>query len=147
MKIIVNRGFDKVTTSIIVFKNSQKIVTCPMEQDSCEFDTKEGDQIVIKLGFSIFYKLTIAAFTCSDVDNMFYIHPTAFFNKWILANYMMFPGLFLLFYVIQKMTESDLLYNYAYAGFTVLWAFSIMSMGFFQYYPCFHKRVFKIEKF
>lgn len=146
MKIIVNRGFDKVITSIIVFKNSQKIVTCPMEQDSCEFDAKEGDQIVIKLGFSNFYKLTIATFTYSEVDNIFYIHPMTFFKRWILANYMMFPGLFLLFYVIQKMIESDL-YNYAYAGFTVLWAFSIMSMGFFQYYPCIRKRIFKVEKF
>lgn len=146
MKIIVNRGFDKVTTSIIIFKNSQKIVTCLMEQDFCEFDAKEGDQIVIKLGFSNFYKLTIATFTYSEVNNIFYIHPMTFFKRWILANYMMFPGLFLLFYVIQKMIESDL-YNYAYAGFTVLWAFSIMSMGFFQYYPCTRKRIFKVEKF
>lgn len=145
MKIIVNRGFDKVMTSIIVFKNSQKIATCPMGQDSCDVDAKERDQIIIKLGFSIFYKLTIANFTCSDVDNIFYIHPTAFFNRWILTNYMLFPGLFLLFFVTQKMIESAL-FNYTYTGFTVLWAFSTMSMAFLQYYPYMRKKIFKVEK-
>lgn len=146
MKIIVNRGFDKIITKIVISKNKKEIMICPIKQDYCTFDAKEGDQIVIKLRFLGGLTLPIASFNCHKTDNTFYISPTSLFKRWILVNYMIFPGIYLLLYVIQKAMIGLNLYNWFYTSIVAMWALSLICMGFCQYVKFMRQRMFKLEK-
>lgn len=145
MKIIVNRGFDKIFTRILVFKNTQEIISYPSKRDHCEFETKEGDRIFVKLKYPSTFTFTIASIDCNGYNDTFYICPTRLFKKWALMNYMLLPGVCLLFYVLQKTNLSDL-YNCFFAGLMVLWALSLVCMGFCKYIPFMRKKMFNSIK-
>lgn len=141
LKIIINRGFNNVFTSIIVYKNGQKIKTLPMHQECCEFDAELGDQIIVRLGHP---NLVIASFVCRTNSDTYYIHPKDLFMKWTFLNYMLFPGLFLLFFVLQRAIDLAS-YNWFYASFTVLWALSMLCLALCKYIPTIKQRIFTFE--
>lgn len=145
MKLIVNRGFDKIFTRIIVFKNTEKILSCPMKQDYCEFEAKEGERIIVKLKYPDSFTFTIASIDCNGNNDTFYISPTRLFKNWSLVNYMILPGFCFLFYVLQKTTVSDV-YSCFFTGLMVLWALLLICMGFGLYIPFMHKKMFKLIK-
>lgn len=145
MKIIVNRGFDKIFTRIILSKNTQEIISCPTKRDYCEFETKEGDRISVKLRYSNAFTCTIASIDSDGANETFYICPTSLFNIWTLINYRLLPGFCLLFYILQKTTLSDL-YSWFFAGLMALLALSLICMGFCQYIPFMRKRMFSSIK-
>lgn len=145
MRIIVNRGFDKTFTRIVVFSNNQKIVDCPIKQDYCEFESKKGERFLVKLRYSSRFAFTIASICCHDHNDTLYITPVKMFKVWMLINYMMFPCGFLLFYILQKTNVSDL-YDSCFTGLVVLWALSLIFMGFSHYIPWIRKKMFKTIK-
>ncbi|MDD7461907.1 MAG: hypothetical protein PUK67_05475 [Prevotellaceae bacterium] len=145
MKIIVNRGFDKIFTRMIISKSNKETICCPAKQDYCDFDTKTGERIVVKLGYPGTSTFPIASIVCEGYDDSFYICPTKLFKNWAIANYMMLPGLCLLFYILEKATTTDL-YDYIFAGCMALWALSLICMGFCQYFPFIQKKMFKTIK-
>lgn len=145
MKIIVNRGFDKTFTRIVVVRDKQTILDCPIERDCCEFEAKEGECFLVKLLSFCTFMLPIATIDCNGVDDIFYISPTRLFQKWTILNYMILPGLLLLFFVLQKTRQTNL-YNWECTGIIVFWALSLICMGCCQYIPFFRKRMFKINK-
>ena len=144
MKIIVNRGIGKTLTRILVFKNSESIMDCPIKKDYCEFDAKEGDQIVIKLKSLDTFTLTIASFVYHEGKDTFYVGPTMVCKSWELANYRIFPYFCLLFLTFRVAIESDT-YERFCASMIVLTALSLMCLQFCILIPFMQKRLFKLE--
>lgn len=140
MKIIVNRGFSNILTRIIVFKNSQIVMVCPHKKDYCEFDAKEGDEIVVKLKSHD----TIASFVYHEGNDTFYIGPTTMCRRWELANFKIFPFLSLFFIILSASIKSDA-YEWFCVGTIVLLALSLLT-----FYSCMRnlsmqKRLFKVD--
>lgn len=145
MRIIVNRGFDKTFTRIVVFGNRQEIASCPIKQDYCEFESMVGKRFLVKLRYPSSFTFTIASICCNDHNDTFYITPVKMFKVWTIINYMILPGIFLLFYILQKTNVSDL-YDSCFTGLVVLWALSLIFMGFCHYIPWMRKKMFKTIK-
>lgn len=93
MKIIVNRGFDNMLTSIVVFKNGQLAIACSVQKDFCEIDAKEGDRIEVKLIAHGMISQRLAAFTYQEGKDTVYIRPTILCKRWEMANYRVLPYL------------------------------------------------------
>ncbi len=77
MKIIVNKGFEHLLYSIIVYKNCEKISESS-NKEYCVFDADEGDVVDVKLKAFDMSHFTIASFKCEGNDDTVYIHPTKF---------------------------------------------------------------------
>ena len=86
MKIIVNRGFDNMLTSIVVFKNGHPAIACPIQKDFCEMDAKEGDRIEVKLIAHGMISQRFAAFTYQEGKDTVYLRPTMMCKRWEMAN-------------------------------------------------------------
>lgn len=125
MKIIVNRGFERFLTRVVVFKNAQEIVACPIKKDYCEFSAKEGDQIVIKLKSLGASALTVACFDYHEWKDTFYVGPTMLCKIWELFNFKILPYICLLLLAIGAAIESDT-YSWFCAGMIVLTALSLI---------------------
>lgn len=145
MKIIVNRGLNNIFTRIIVTNNTKEITSCPTSKDYCEFDAKIGESFFVKLRNPNTSTFTIASIDCKGLNDTFYICPTRLFKNWILVNYMILPGICLLFYILQKATVSDF-YDLFLAGSMALWALSLICIEFCQYVPFMRKKQFNIIK-
>lgn len=145
MKVIVNRGFDKTFTRIVVLKNGQEVKTCAIDRDYCTFDVAPTDRIEIKLKYLGDRSFAIAAADCSrgETDTV-YVSPSRQFRRWTAANYKMFPCLFLLFFVLQKAVASDA-FGWTFAGVVFLWALSLVGMSSSVYFPLIRRRMFKAE--
>ena len=102
MKIIVNRGFDNMLTSIVVFKNGQPAIACPIQKDFCEMDAKEGDRIEIKLIAHGMISQRLAAFTYQEDKDTIYIQPTLLCKRWEVASYRVLPYFSLFFVVLHQ---------------------------------------------
>lgn len=144
MKFIVNRGFNNTFSRIVVFKNAQRIMVCPMRKDYCEFDAKEGDNIVIKLKYLDTYTMTIASFAYHEGKEIFYAHPTKMCKLWELANFKILPYLSLLFLVLQTTIKSDA-YDWFCAGIIVLTALSLLCFQYSMLISYMRKRLFKVD--
>lgn len=102
MKIIVNRGFDKLFARIVIGKDAQKTISCPTQQDYYDLDTKKGEQIVVKLRYPSTFTYTIASIDADDDNQVYYICPTGLFKKWTALNYMLLPGICLLLFILEN---------------------------------------------
>lgn len=126
MKIIVNRGFENMLTSIVVFKNGQPAIACSVQKDFCEIDAKEGDRIEVKLIALGMISQRLAAFTYQEDKDTVYIRPTMLYKRWEMANYRVLPYLSLLLLVLQSVTTSAAC-KWLCAGVLVLTALSLLS--------------------
>ena len=126
MKIIVNRGFENMLASIVVFKNGQPAIACSVQKDFCEMDAKEGDRIEVKLIAHGMISQRLAAFTYQEGKDTVYIRPTMLCKRWERANYQVLPYLCLLLLVLQSVTTSAAC-EWLCAGLLVLTALSLMS--------------------
>lgn len=144
MKIIINRGFEKILTKIVVFKNGQEIIVCPAKKDYCELDAKEGDQIVIKLNSINTFVLTVASFTYHEGNDVFYISPTKAYKIWELLNFKIFPYLSLLFLAFTVVIESDM-YKWFCIGMIVLTALSFICLQTCMMTSFMEKKWFKLN--
>lgn len=142
MKIIVNRGFDKSLMKITIYKNGQEKAFIPRMKDYCELGAKEGDKIDIKIRQG--GNFTIASFNCHNAYETLYISPTKPLRRWTEANYRIFPAFFLLFFVLKTGIKSDVLDLYG-AATAVLWALSLICMGFSIYFPSIRKEMYYVE--
>lgn len=143
MKIIVNRGFDKIFARIIISNDKQEIISLAAKQDYCDLYTTKEERIFVKLRFLSTFTYTIALINSDGQDNVFYICPTNLFRIWIILNYMSLPGICLLFYVLKITTAADL-YDIFFAGLMALWAVSLVCMGFCQYFALIRKKMFQL---
>ncbi|WP_315570968.1 hypothetical protein [Alloprevotella tannerae] len=143
MKIIVNRGFDNMLTSIVVFKNGQPAIACPIQKDFCEMDAKEGDRIEVKLIALGMIAQRLAAFTYQEGKDTVYIRPTILCKRWEMANYRVLPYLSLLLLVLQSVTTSAAC-KWLCAGFLVLTALSWLSFQGCKSNPSMRSRLFTL---
>ena len=143
MKIIVNRGFDNMLTSIVVFKNGQPAIACPIQKDFCEIDAKEGDRIEIKLKALGMISQRLAAFTYQEGKDTVYIRPTMLCRRWEIANYRVLPYFSLLFVVLQAVIKS-VAYGWFCAGILVLTALSLMGLEVCKSIPSMRSRLFTL---
>lgn len=144
MIIIVNRGFDKFLSKIVISKNSRETTTCPVTQDCCKIDTREGDQIAVKLKFYGCLALTIASAVCHDRNKTLYICPTTLFKAWTFVNYNVFMCLFLLFFILEKAISTNE-FLVVQTALVVAWALSLMSMGFCHNCKTVRKKMFSLQ--
>ena len=144
MKIIVNRGFDKALTRIVVYKNGQKAAVSTMEGDCCEVSAKEGDKILVKLGFLDTSMLTIASFACHGEHEIYYVSPTAMYRRWEVANYKLLPSFCALFFLLKIGLRSDTL-EWLFVGMIFLTVLSLISLQLCSLIPVVRKRMFQIE--
>lgn len=143
MKIIVNRGFDNMLTSIVVFKNGQPAIACPIQKDFCEMDAKEGDRIEIKLIAHGMISQRLAAFTYQEDKDTIYIQPTLLCKRWEVASYRVLPYLSLFFVVLQAVIKS-VAYGWFCAGILVLTALSLMGLEVCKSIPSMRSRLFTL---
>ena len=126
MKIIVNRGFENMLTSIVVFKNGQLAIACSVQKDFCEIDAKEGDRIEVKLIALGMISQRLVSFNFQEGKDTVYIRPTMLCKRWEMANYRALPYLSLLLLVLQSVTTSAAC-KWLCAGVLVLTALSLLS--------------------
>lgn len=143
MKIIVNRGFDNMLTSIVVFKNGQPAIACPIQKDFCEMDAKEGDRIEVKLIAHGMISQRLAAFTYQEGKDTVYIRPTILCKRWEMANYRVLPYFSLFFVVLQAVIKS-VAYGWFCAGILVLTALSLMGLEVCKSIPSMRSRLFTL---
>ncbi len=126
MKIIVNRGFENMLANVVIFKNARPIIACPIQNDFCEMDAKEGDHIEVKLIALGMISQRLAAFTYQEGKDTVYIWPTLLCKRWEVASYRVLPYFSLLFVVLQAVTTSAAC-KWLCAGVLVLTALSLLS--------------------
>lgn len=126
MKIVVNRGFENMLTSIVVFKNGQLAIACSVQKDFCEIDAKEGDRIEVKLIALGMISQRLVSFNFQEGKDTVYIRPTMLCKRWEMANYRVLPYLSLLFLVLQSVTTSAAC-KWLCTGVLVLTALSLLS--------------------
>ena len=143
MKIIANRGFDNMLTSIVVFKNGQPAIACPIQKDFCEMDAKEGDRIEIKLIAHGMISQRLAAFTYQEDKDTIYIQPTLLCKRWEVASYRVLPYFSLFFVVLQAVIKS-VAYGWFCAGILVLTALSLMGLEVCKSIPSMRSRLFTL---
>ena len=143
MKIIVNRGFDNMLTSIVVFKNGHPAIACPIQKDFCEMDAKEGDRIEVKLIAHGMISQRLAAFTYQEGKDTVYIRPTILCKRWEMANYRVLPYFSLFFVVLQAVIKS-VAYGWFCAGILVLTALSLMGLEVCKSIPSMRSRLFTL---
>ncbi|WP_454891336.1 hypothetical protein [Alloprevotella tannerae] len=143
MKIIVNRGFENMLTSIVVFKNGQLAIACSVQKDFCEIDAKEGDRIEIKLKALGMISQTLVAFTYQEDKDTIYIQPTLLCKRWEVASYRVLPYFSLLFVVLQAVIKS-VAYGWFCAGILVLTALSLMGLEVCKSIPSMRSRLFTL---
>jgi len=143
MKIIVNRGFENMLTSIVVFKNGQPAIACSVQKDFCEIDAKEGDRIEVKLIALGMISQRLAAFTYQEGKDTVYIRPTMLCRRWEIANYRVLPYFSLLFVVLQAVIKS-VAYGWFCAGILVLTALSLMGLEVCKSIPSMRSRLFTL---
>ena len=85
MKIIVNRGFDKLFARIVIGKDAQKTISCPTQQDYYDLDTKKGEQIVVKLRYPSTFTYTIASMFIT-------FHPENSCTRFVRPHFCRFNG-------------------------------------------------------
>jgi hypothetical protein len=145
MKIIVNRGIDKILTKIVVLKNAQEIVVCPIKQDYCVLEVNEGDQIVIKLRFLDNSTLTVASFAYQEGKDIFYISPTLISRRIELAIFKILPCFCALFYVAKTALKSNTV-EWIFTGSIVLTVFALLLHQICMLIPFIRKKLFTLEK-
>lgn len=143
MKIVVNRGFENMLTSIVVFKNGQPAIACSVQKDFCEMDAKEGDRIEVKLIALGMISQRLAAFTYQEGKDTVYIRPTMLCKRWEMANYRVLPYFSLLFVVLQAVIKS-VAYGWFCAGILVLTALSLMGLEVCKSIPSMRSRLFTL---
>ena len=143
MKIIVNRGFNKIFSRIIILKNSQEIIVCSSIKDYYEIDAKKGDRIVVKLKAFSTFTSQIANFVCNDEYDTYYICPTIVLRGWELLNFKVLPYFSLLFLVLKISIMSEL-YIFFCTGMILLTALSLMSLQFCMLIPALQVKLFKL---
>ena len=143
MKIIVNRGFENMLASVVIFKNARPIVACPIQKDFCEMDAKEGDHIEVKLIALGMILRRLAAFTYQEGKDTVYIRPTMLCKRWEVANYRVLPYFSLLFVVLQAVIKS-VAYGWFCAGILVLTALSLMCFEVCKSIPSMRSRLFTL---
>ena len=143
MKIIVNRGFENMLTSIVVFKNGQPAIACSVQKDFCEIDAKEGDRIEVKLIALGMISQRLAAFTYQEGKDTVYIRPTMLCRRWEIANYRVLHYFSLLFDVLQAVIKS-VAYGWFCAGILVLTALSLMGLEVCKSIPSMRSRLFTL---
>lgn len=143
MKIIVNRGFENMLTSIVVFKNGQLAIACPIQKDFCEMDAKEGDRIEVKLIALGMISQRLVSFNFQEGKDTVYIRPTMLCKRWEMANYRVLPYLSLLLLVLQSVTTSAAC-KWLCAGVLVLTALSLLSFPACKSNPSMRSRLFTL---
>src|SRR5574344_1378769 len=101
MKIIVNRGFDKIFARIIISNDKQEIIRLSAKQDYCDLYTTKEERIFVKLRFHSTCTYTIASINSDGQDNVFYICPTNLFRILRILPCLTLSGIWLLFYVLK----------------------------------------------
>ncbi len=143
MKIVVNRGFENMLASVVIFKNARPIIACPIQKDFCEMDAKEGDHIEVKLIALGMILRRLAAFTYQEGKDTVYIRPTMLCKSWERANYRVLPYFSLLFVVLQAVIKS-VAYGWFCAGILVLTALSLMGLEVCKSIPSMRSRLFTL---
>lgn len=143
MRIIINRGLSNIFTKIVVFKNGQEMVDCPIKKDCCELDAKIGDQIVINLR-SLGY-VPIASFVCNSESETYYISPTMFCRRWEFLSFKIFPYLTLILFGGKMFIESDM-YDWLCAAMILLTVLSFIFIQACPFQPFMWKKLFKVDK-
>ena len=144
MKIIANRGFDKLLTRIIVLRNAEETTVGYFKNDCCELDAKDGDHIVVKLRYLDTSAVTIASFVYHTGNDVYYVCPTRMCRIWELLNYCILPYTCLLLLALEVAVECE-----AYAWFcvamTVLMLVSLLGLKISMLIPSMRKRLMRTE--
>ena len=144
MKIIVNRGIDKLYTKIVILKNSKKIAVCPFIVDHCIFDTKEGDKIEVKLKLLDTSTITIASFVCNVVGETCYVSPSMMYKRWELVNFKVLPFFCTLFFLIQLISKSNV-YEWCFTIMLVITVLSLICSQLCSIIPSTRNKIYKLE--
>ncbi len=144
MKIIVIRGIGKIFTKIVVFKNGEQVAVCPMRDNYCEIDAKEGDKIVVGLKSIGNTGQVLASFVYHNGNDVLLICPTDLCRKWETANFMVLPVLCMLFFILAKAIESDAC-EWLFTGTFVLTVLSIICIQSCPFYPSLQNKMFRFD--
>lgn len=144
MKIIINRGFDKAFSRILIIKNADKAIVSHFKKDYCEIKAEDGDRIVIKLGFLDTSKLTVGSFVYHKGIDIAYVSPTTMCKIWEFANFKLLPYLCLLLFVFKVVIESDT-YEWFCTCMIVLTALSLICFMFCTIIPYVRNQMYKLE--
>ncbi len=145
MKIIVNRGFTNILSKIVVYKNSQKITECSINEDCCDFDANDGDQVIVKLKYLDSSSSTIASFSVHSGYRTFYVGPTITWKILELVIFKTFPWLLCpLFFILKIAVRSDLS-DWFFTSIVVLTVLSLISLELSMRVPCVMKKMFKLK--
>lgn len=142
MKITFNRGFNCILAKITVYKNAQEMAVCSTGKDYCEFDAKEGDDIVLKLTTVGTFVPTVVNFTCPK-SNTIYFGPTMACRIWEIFNFKVFPYLSLLFLVLKSTITSNA-YDWFCTCMIVLTALSLICFQICIKIPFMWKKIFRL---
>lgn len=143
MKIIINRGFEKRTSKIVVFKNTHTIGDFPTHFDHLELDAQEGDKIEIRMNSFGMPDTTIASFVFTREHGTYYICPNTMYSRWEIANYRYLPYLCLLSLAFRYVIEVEW-YDYFCACLFLITPLSLMSFQICMAIPSIVKRFFKL---
>ena len=143
MKIVVNRGFENMLASVVIFKNARPIIACPIQKDFCEMDAKEGDHIEVKLIALGMISQRLVSFNFQEGKDTVYIRPTMLCKRWEMANYRVLPYFSLFFFVLQAVIKS-VAYGWFCAGILVLTALSLMCLEVCKSIPSMRSRLFTL---
>ncbi len=144
MKIIINRGFDKLLTKIIVFKNEREVNACHFQNDYCALDAIEGDRIVVKLKFPDTSTVTIASFIYHRGNDIYYVYPTTLCKIWELLTYAVLPYTGLLLLALRAAINSEA-YSWFCAAIIALTALSLVCLKTCVLLPSMRKRLLRLE--
>lgn len=144
MKVIVNRGFDKILTRIVVFKNERKIATSSMRRDYCKFEAEEGDKV--EIGLKLFDATTsiIASFICNRENEVIYVRSTRMCKKYELLSFKILPTLCALSFLLKILVVSEV-YEWLFMAMITFIVLSVIGFQCCMLIPFVRKRLFYLE--
>lgn len=145
MKILINNGFNKNFSKVILYKNSQEILLCPIKEGLYEIEAKKSDLIVVKLKSFGNISSKIADFVCDNENDTIYVNPTKRCKEWEFLNFKIFPYFSLLFLVLKPTVMSEV-YEWFCTSIIVLTALSLICFQFYTLIPAMSVKLFKIDK-
>lgn len=115
-----------------------------MEGDCCEVSAKEGDLIIVRLGFFDTSMLTIASFVCHGEREIYYVSPTTKYRRWEVAIYKLLPSICALFFLFKVAFRSDI-FEWLFVGMILLTVLSLICLKSCSMNPSVRKKLFQIE--
>lgn len=143
MKIIINRGIEKLLTRILIYKNGNRYGVSVT--DSITIDSNEGDTIVIKLKSLDITTVTIASFVCVSKNDIIFIYPSIPYKIWDAMNFIILPYSCMLLASLRLCVQSEI-FGWGCTSLFGLTAISLICQKLSVYVPVIKKRMYIMNR-